>query len=174
MNKILKLGFLVGALLVSALAIGAEVVDINRATAETMIQNWKGIGEVKARAIVAHRKKNGPFKSIDQLADVKGVGEGLIKNNRKYMSVKGGLAKPAAGKSSQSTSKSASSSKKSGSSSSSKSSKGKKDSTKSGSASQSKKSSSSSSKKSSAEKKKTTSKKKKTDKKKADKKKSTT
>lgn len=173
MNKILKLGFLVGALLVSALAIGAEVVDINRATAETMIQNWKGIGEVKARAIVAHRKKNGPFKSIDQLADVKGVGEGLIKNNRKYMSVKGGLAKPAAGKSSQSTSKSASSSKKSGSSSS-KSSTGKKDSTKSSSASQGKKSSSSSSKKSSTDKKKTTSKKKNSDKKKADKKKSTT
>ncbi len=167
MNKILKLGFLVGALLVSALAIGAEVVDINRATAETMIQNWKGIGEVKARAIVAHRKKNGPFKSIDQLADVKGVGEGLIKNNRKYMSVKGGLAKPAA------TSKSASSSKKSGSSSS-KSSTGKKDSTKSSSASQGKKSSSSSSKKSSTDKKKTTSKKKNSDKKKADKKKSTT
>jgi competence protein ComEA len=68
----------------------AEVVDINRADAETMIANWKGIGEKKARAIISYRKKNGPFKSIDDLLNVKGIGEGLIKKNKRYMSLSGG------------------------------------------------------------------------------------
>ena len=70
----------------------AEVVDINRADAATMIANWKGIGEKKARAIISYRKKNGPFKSIDDLAKVKGIGEGLIKKNKRYMSVRGGAS----------------------------------------------------------------------------------
>ena len=71
-------------------AYAAEVVDINRADAETMIANWKGIGEKKARAIISYRKKNGPFKSIDDLLNVKGIGEGLIKKNKRYMSLSGG------------------------------------------------------------------------------------
>ncbi len=74
----------------------AEVVDINRADAATMIANWKGIGEVKAKAIVAYRKKNGPFGSISDLANVTGIGEKLIKNNKKLMSVSGGAAKTTA------------------------------------------------------------------------------
>jgi len=175
MDRFLKLGVVIVTLLFSAMTFGAEVVDINRATAETMIQNWKGIGEVKAKAIVAYRKKNGSFKSIDELTNVKGVGEGLIKNNRKYMSVKGGLAKPSAAKSNKSSSSTAKST-----------SKAKSDSSKSKSTTQSKKSSSSAKKSSSSSKKSTSSskkssgdkkkpaKKKKSDKKKTDKKKSTT
>jgi len=81
---------LTASLVVSA----SEVVDINRASAATMIENWKGIGEVKANAIVAYRKKNGPFKSIDDLTNVKGIGEGLLKNNRKLMSTNRGISKP--------------------------------------------------------------------------------
>jgi len=72
----------------------ADMVNINRADAATMIENWKGIGEVKAKAIVAYRKKNGPFKSIDDLANVKGIGEGLLKKNRKLMSTSKGAVKP--------------------------------------------------------------------------------
>lgn len=96
-NNALKLLLLIGVLFVTPLffgsgaAISAVVVDINQADTATMIANWKGIGEKKAKAIVAYRKKNGPFADINDLADVKGIGEGLIKNNRKYMSVKGGI-----------------------------------------------------------------------------------
>ena len=82
--------FFVPLLLTSNSAIAAVMVDINRADAATMIANWKGIGEKKAKAIIAYRKKNGPFASINDLSNVKGIGEGLIKKNRKYMSVKGG------------------------------------------------------------------------------------
>jgi competence protein ComEA len=163
MGKVLRLGIVVATLLFSAMTFSAEVVDINRATAETMIQNWKGIGEVKAKAIVAYRKKNGSFKSIDELANVKGVGEGLIKKNRKYMSVKGGLAKPSATASKQSSSSSAKSTSKS-----------KSDTSKSKSTADKKKSSSSSKKSSSSSKKSSSDKKKPAKKKKTDKKKKKT
>lgn len=97
--------FLISLLLMPFTAIAASIVDINRANEATMIENWKGIGETKARAIVAYRKKNGPFKSIDDLANVKGIGEGIINNNRKLMSTTRGLSKPS-GKSASTTSKS--------------------------------------------------------------------
>lgn len=91
-------------------AMSAEIVNINKADVATMIENWKGIGEVKARSIIAHRKKNGAFSSIEELANVKGIGEGLIKKNRKYMSAKSGLTKPS-GKSTAKTAKAKTSSK---------------------------------------------------------------
>ena len=91
-------------------AIAAELVDINNADAATMIENWKGIGEKKARAIVAYRKKNGKFTDINDLANVDGIGEGLIKNNRKYMSLSKGLSKPSGKSSNKSTTKKSSNS----------------------------------------------------------------
>ena len=100
MRRLVNIALVVMAILLAPVsAFSAQLVDINNATAETMIENWKGIGEKKARAIVAYRKKNGKFKDINDLANVKGIGEGLIKNNRKYMSVSKGLSKPS-GKSS--------------------------------------------------------------------------
>jgi len=82
--------------LTASLSTGAaDIVNINRANAAAMIENWKGIGEVKAKAIVAYRKKNGPFKSIEDLTNVKGIGDELVKKNRKLMSTSRGAAKPA-------------------------------------------------------------------------------
>ena len=108
--KYSKLLFVVLALVLSLQlpAYAAEMVDINRADAETMIANWKGIGEKKARAIISYRKKNGPFKSIDDLLNVKGIGEGLIKKNKRYMSVKGGARSTASTTTKKSTKKSTS------------------------------------------------------------------
>lgn len=95
----LQIAVMVMAVLLTPVsAIAAQVVDINRADAATMIENWKGIGEKKARAIVSYRKKNGPFRDISDLSNVKGIGEGLIKNNRKYMSLTKGLSKPSGNK----------------------------------------------------------------------------
>ena len=86
--------FMMALIITPLTATATEVVDINRADAATMIENWKGIGEKKAKAIVAYRKKNGKFASIDDLQNVTGIGEGIIKNNRKYMSVSKGVFKP--------------------------------------------------------------------------------
>lgn len=54
------------------------IVNINRADPETISRYLKGIGPVKAEAIVAYREKYGPFKSIEELADVKGIGEKTV------------------------------------------------------------------------------------------------
>jgi competence protein ComEA len=56
-------------------------VNINTADAQTLTQ-LKGIGLKKAEAIVAWRKANGNFKTIDQLAEVKGIGAKTIDLNR--------------------------------------------------------------------------------------------
>ena len=50
-------------------------VDINSAD-EAALDAIKGVGPAKAKAIVEERKKNGPFKSLDDVsARVKGIGE---------------------------------------------------------------------------------------------------
>lgn len=65
-----------------ALATGpAEKIDLNRATAEELSQ-LKGVGTSKANAIVAHRKEHGKFTSIEELKDVKGIGESILESNR--------------------------------------------------------------------------------------------
>ena len=60
----------------------AERVNINTADAGTLDRVLLNIGPAKAEAIVAYRKANGPFRSIDQLALVKGVGLKTIEKNR--------------------------------------------------------------------------------------------
>ncbi len=49
-------------------------VNINTADMGTL-QTLSGIGEVKAKAIISYREKNGGFKSIDELKQVDGIGE---------------------------------------------------------------------------------------------------
>lgn len=63
-----------------------EVVNINTADAQTLTQ-LKGIGLKKAEAIVAFRKANGAFKSVDQFADVKGIGAKTLEANRKNIRI---------------------------------------------------------------------------------------
>jgi len=57
-------------------------VNINTAKAMEIAQLLKGVGLRKAEAIVAYRSKNGKFKSIDELAKVKGIGVKTIAQNR--------------------------------------------------------------------------------------------
>ena len=70
-----KLLFILVSLLV--LCGSSFAVDLNKAT-QAELEALKGIGEVKAKAIVDYRTKNGPFKSADDLDKVKGVGKGII------------------------------------------------------------------------------------------------
>ena len=53
---------------------GGALVDINRATADEL-QAIPGIGPVIAERIVAYRSENGPFRAVDELMQVAGVGE---------------------------------------------------------------------------------------------------
>ncbi|MGL5344601.1 MAG: ComEA family DNA-binding protein [Plesiomonas sp.] len=58
-----------------------EQVNINTATADELDRVLVGIGKNKAQAIVDYRTKNGAFLRPEQLTDVKGIGEGLLKKN---------------------------------------------------------------------------------------------
>jgi len=57
-------------------------VNINTADAETLALALDGIGMAKAMEIIAYREQNGEFSSIDQLADVRGIGPATIERNR--------------------------------------------------------------------------------------------
>jgi len=61
-------------------------IDINRAD-RVRWQNLPGVGEVLARRIVAHRAEHGPFRSIDDLQAVRGVGPKLTERLRPYLYV---------------------------------------------------------------------------------------
>jgi len=55
-------------------ASAGAVVNINTAPA-TELQTLPGIGAKTAARIVEYRQKNGPFKKIEELMNVRGVGE---------------------------------------------------------------------------------------------------
>jgi competence protein ComEA len=63
----------------------AQTVNINTADKETLM-TVKGVGEKRAEAIIAFRQQNGPFKSVDDLLLVKGVGQSIVDDNRDTLS----------------------------------------------------------------------------------------
>lgn len=63
-------------------------VNINTAT-EAELETLNGIGPAKAKAIVDYRKKQGGFKSIDDLENVDGIGSKTLSNIRKDLTLTG-------------------------------------------------------------------------------------
>lgn len=83
------------ALSLPMFATAAEPVNINTADASTIAANLNGIGESKAKAIIAYREKHGPFKSADELVQVKGVGLKTVDKNRELIRVSATSSAPA-------------------------------------------------------------------------------
>ena len=62
--------------------LATPVVNINSAGPAELSEVLVGVGLKKAEQIVQWREQNGPFKSIDELTQVKGIGPSTIEKNR--------------------------------------------------------------------------------------------
>ena len=80
------------------------VVNINTATKEELT-TLKGVGDKRAQEIIDYRKKNGNFKSIDDLEKVPGIGPGLMKQIRSDVTVTGKTSTDKPGKAGEQKSK---------------------------------------------------------------------
>ncbi len=70
-------------------AVQAAPVDINSADPATL-ETLVGIGPKLAQAIIDYRTANGPFNSVDELAQVPGIGLKFIERNRESIVVNSG------------------------------------------------------------------------------------
>lgn len=82
MRKLIPLLF--GLMCMAGVAWSA--VNLNTASVD-QLDAVKGVGPAKAKAIVAYREKNGPFKSVDELAKVKGFGDKSVAKLRGELSI---------------------------------------------------------------------------------------
>lgn len=64
------------------------VVNVNTASVEEL-QLLPGIGETRARAIVAQREQSGGFRSVDELVAVKGIGDKALERLRPFVTTQG-------------------------------------------------------------------------------------
>jgi len=64
-----------------------QMLDINSANAAAIAAALDGVGLTKAQEIVAYREMFGSFHSVEELADVKGIGVATIEKNRQRIIV---------------------------------------------------------------------------------------
>lgn len=74
-------------------ALASPTLDLNTASAAEL-ETLKGIGPVKAQAIIAYRDQHGPFSSVEELDQVPGIGEKMLEQVRAQVHV--GVAPTAA------------------------------------------------------------------------------
>ncbi|MCH8261988.1 MAG: ComEA family DNA-binding protein [Proteobacteria bacterium] len=84
--EIFKKTLLAACLLIPTLLF-AETVNINTADKDTLMTAIKGVGEKRAEAIIAYREQNGSFKSIEELAEVSGIGPSIVEANMDNLSI---------------------------------------------------------------------------------------
>ncbi|RLA48586.1 MAG: competence protein ComEA [Gammaproteobacteria bacterium] len=57
-------------------------VNINSADAQTLATGLNGVGQSRAMEIVRYREAYGPFATVEELTEVKGIGKSTLENNR--------------------------------------------------------------------------------------------
>ncbi len=70
----------------SSVGVSAFPININKATAEQLM-TLPGIGEAKAKAIVAYRNEHGAFQKNKDLMKVTGIGEKMYSQLSEYITV---------------------------------------------------------------------------------------
>ncbi len=63
-----------------------QAVDINTADKKTLM-SLNGIGESFAERIIEYRELNGGFKSIQELTNIRGIGQTLMEKNKARLTV---------------------------------------------------------------------------------------
>lgn len=63
-----------------------ERVNLNTATAEELTA-LRGVGEALAARIVADREAHGPFRRVEEITRVKGIGQAILENNWSILTV---------------------------------------------------------------------------------------
>ncbi|PKM22395.1 MAG: Fis family transcriptional regulator [Gammaproteobacteria bacterium HGW-Gammaproteobacteria-14] len=86
---LLAVTLLFGVASTQAVAAGKEpaiqsqpAVNINQASAAELAEVLQGVGLKRAEDIVSWRQTHGPFKSADDLVNVKGIGSSTVDKNR--------------------------------------------------------------------------------------------
>jgi len=77
--------------------IALAAININTATKDELVA-LPGIGPAKAQAIVDYRKAHGPFKTVEELKDVKGIGAKRFEKLKPDLAVSGPTTAKVAGK----------------------------------------------------------------------------
>jgi competence protein ComEA len=65
-----------------AAAPAVATVNINSADAQTLATGLNGVGQSRALEIVRYREAYGPFASVEELTEVKGIGKSTLEKNR--------------------------------------------------------------------------------------------
>ncbi|MGE5653717.1 MAG: helix-hairpin-helix domain-containing protein [Bacillota bacterium] len=65
---------------------GSGKININTADSKTL-ELLPGVGEVRAKAIIEYRQKNGPFRSIEDLKKISGIGDKTFEQMREQVTI---------------------------------------------------------------------------------------
>jgi competence protein ComEA len=64
-----------------------QKIDLNRAEV-WLLDALPGIGQGRAQTIVDYRNQNGPFRRIEDLLNIQGIGESTLDEMRGFITVK--------------------------------------------------------------------------------------
>ena len=84
----MKRVLLILVMLVAVATVAGAAVNINTATKEELT-SLAGLGDKRAQDIIDYRTKHGPFKTVDDLEKVPGIGPGFMKRLRTQITTSG-------------------------------------------------------------------------------------
>ena len=63
----------------------AQKINLNTADIKTLIGSFQRIGKIRAEAIVNYRQQHGGFKSVAELAQIRGLGQTFVSRHLKQL-----------------------------------------------------------------------------------------
>jgi len=78
---------LIGLMVAPGLVIAVDKVNINTAD-KAALSSLPGIGPAIAGRIIEYREKNGPFKNVEEITKIKGIGEKTFQKIKDLITIK--------------------------------------------------------------------------------------